>query len=126
MMKFINATKDNALTLSAGNGAMCLDWFIDASFVVHPDHRSHSAMAMKFCEGKGCPLGGSKKQKLNTADSSTIAELAVVHHFLLKALWTPLFLSAQEHDVEENVIVQDNKGEILLEENSKRSSSERT
>ena len=125
MMKFINATKDDVLTLSAGKGMMSLDWHIDASFAVHPDYRSHSGLVMKFRNGKGSPISGSEKQKLNT-DSSTIAELVAVHQFLPKVSWTPLFLSAQGHDIEENVVLQDNKSAIPLEENGKRSSGKRT
>ena len=71
MMKFINATKDDVLTLSAGKGMMSLDWCIDASFAVHPDHKSHSSLVMKFRNGKGSPISGSEKQKLNT-DGSTM------------------------------------------------------
>ena len=118
MMKFINTTKDDALTLSAGKGAMCLDWFIDASFVVSPDCRSHSGMAMQFCDRKGCPLGRLEKQKLNT-DSSTVTELAAAHQFLPKVLWTPSFLKEPGHDIEKNVTLQDNKSAISLEEMAK-------
>ena len=91
MMKFINSMKDDILTLSAGKGAMCLDWCIDASFAVHPDYQSHSGLAMKFCEGKGFPISGLEKQQLNM-DSSTIAELVAVHQFSPKVLQTRLFL----------------------------------
>ena len=90
MMKFINATKDNVLTLSARKGMMSLDWHIDASFAVHPDCKSHSGLVMKFRNGKGSPISGSEKQKLNT-DSSTIAELVAVHQFPPKVMWMPLF-----------------------------------
>ena len=82
-------------------------------------------MAMKFCEGKGSPISGSEKQKLNM-DSSTIAELVAVHQFSPKVLWTPLFLLVQGCNVEEKVALQDNKNTILLEENRKRSSRKRT
>ena len=125
MMKFINMMKADALTLSAGKGAMCPDWHIDTSFVVHPHCRSHSGLAMKFCEGRECLISGLEKQKLNT-DSSAIAELVTVHQFSPKTLWTPLFLAAQDHGVDENVVLQDNKSATLLEENSKRSSAKRT
>ena len=91
---------------------------------MHPDFCSHSGMAMKFSEGKGSPISSSEKQKLNT-DSSTIVELVAVHQFLPKVLWTPLFLSAQGYDVEENIIMQDNKSTILLAENRKCSLSKR-
>ena len=52
---------------------MCIrDRYVDASFAVHPDYRSHTGAVMTF--GKGSPIGLSKKQKLNTR-SSTEAEL---------------------------------------------------
>ena len=35
MMKFINATKDDVLTLSAGKGMMNFSWCVDATFAVH-------------------------------------------------------------------------------------------
>ena len=125
MMKFINATKDNVLTLSAGKGMMNFSWCVDASFAVHPDCKSHSSLVMKFRNGKESPISGSKKQKLNT-DGFTIAELVAVHQFPPKVPWTPLFSLAQGHDVEENLTSQDNKSAISLEENGKRSSGKRT
>ena len=41
-------------------------------------------------------------------------------------LWTKLFLEAQGIAVERNVLYQDNKSTILLQENGKKSSSKRT
>ena len=112
MMKFINATKDDALTLLAGEGAMCPDLLMDASFTVHLDHR------------KGYPLNGQEKKKLNT-DSSKIAELVAAHQFSPKVLWTPLFLAVQGHNADKNVVTQDNKSAISLEENGERSSGKK-
>ena len=104
---------------------MIIDWYIDASFAVHPDFKSHSGMVMMFKGGKGCLMSGSDKQRLN-ADGSTIAEVVGVHDHLPKVLWAALFLAAQGHDVEENITCQDNKSAMLLEENGKRSSGKRT
>ena len=102
-----------------------MDNFVDAAFAVHHDDKSHGGMVMKFRDGRGCPISGSEKQKLNT-DSSTIAELVATHQFLPKTLWVPLFLAEQGYEVEGNVLHQDNKSAILLEENGKRSSGKRT
>ena len=41
-------------------------------------------------------------------------------------LWTKLFLEAQGYNVKQNILYQDNKSTILLEQNGKRSSSKRT
>jgi len=62
---------------------------------------------------------------LNT-NSSTIAELVAVDDVLPMLLWTPLFLEQQGYNVNNNIIYQDNKSAILLEENGKRSSGKRT
>ena len=43
-----------------------------------------------------------------------------------QVLWTNLFLQAQGHVVTNNIIFEDNKSEILLEENGKASSSKQT
>ena len=58
--------------------------------------------------------------------SSTEAELVGVDDAAAMILWTKLFLEAQGYDVKKNIIYQDNKSAILLEENGKRSSSKRT
>ena len=39
-VKFTVATKDNVLTLSVGK-IVALNGWVDASFAVHPDHKSH-------------------------------------------------------------------------------------
>lgn len=67
----------------------------------------------------------SKKQKLNTK-SSTEAELVGVDDVLPQVIWTQNFLLNQGWSVEKNVIYQDNKSAILLEQNGMASSSKRT
>ncbi len=41
-------------------------------------------------------------------------------------LWTLYFLEAQGYKINDNILYQDNKSTILLEENGKKSSSKRT
>ena len=83
MMKFLHGTKDDVLTLSKGHGSIQLEWYIDASFAIHPDYRGHTGAVLKFKNGKGCPLQRSSKQKLN-ASSSTTSELIGVDDVLSK------------------------------------------
>ena len=113
------------MKLSAGNGINKLEWYIGASFTVHPDFKSHTGATMKFQGGIGSVIQMSVKQKLNT-DSSTTAELVAVHQGLPMVLWVPLFLEAQGYSVDENIVYQDNQSAILLEKNGKKSSSRRT
>ena len=119
MMKYLHSTKNDVLTLSAGNGINTIEWHIDTSFAVHPDFRSHTGGMMRFAGGKGCPISGSLKQKLNM-NSSTTSGLVAVDQTLPLALWVPLFLTAQGHKIIENIVYQDNMSVILLENNGKK------
>ncbi|MGC8532993.1 MAG: Ty1/Copia family ribonuclease HI, partial [Acidiphilium sp.] len=75
--------------------------------------------------GGGAAQSISRKQKLNTR-SSTEAELDGADDAATMILWTKLFMEAQGHTIEKNILYQDNKSTILLENNGKRSSSKRT
>ena len=110
------------LTLRADDLSI-VKWYVDASFAVHPDFKSHTGVAMTY--GSGVPIAVSRKQKLNTR-SSTEAELVGVDDGINLILWTKLFLEAQGIDIEVNKVFQDNQSAILLEVNGKRSSSSRT
>jgi hypothetical protein len=122
MMRYLNGTKDEVLFLSADD-LHVIKWYVDASFAVHPDFKSHMGGAMTY--GTGVPISVSRKQKLNTR-SSTEAELVAVDDVSNLILWTRLFLDEQGYRVSRNVLHQDNKSAILLESNGKRSSSKRT
>ena len=105
------------------DGTGIVKWFVDASFAVHPNMRSHTGGALTL--GRGCPVVTSTKQKLNTR-SSTEAELVGVDDLMPSILWTRNFLKAQGYAVTENILYQDNKSSILLEKNGRASSSKRT
>jgi hypothetical protein len=122
LMKYLNGSRDEVLYLAADN-LHVIKWFVDASFAVHPDFKSHTGGAMSY--GRGVPISISRKQKLNTR-SSTEAELVGVDDVSTMILWTKLFLEEQGYRVPCNIVYQDNKSAILLETNGKRSSSKRT
>jgi hypothetical protein len=122
VIKYLRGTPHLALTLEADN-AHVVKWWIDSSFAVHRDMRSHTGGTMSL--GKGSVYSTSTRQKLNTK-SSTEAELVGVDDVMPLVLWTRYFLEAQGYEVRENKVFQDNKSAILLEENGKRSSSRRT
>jgi hypothetical protein len=98
-------------------------WFVDTSFAMHPDFRSHTSGMMTF--GRGSVQLLSKKQKLNTK-SSTEAKLVGADDASVLVLWTKLFLEDQGYSVKENILHQDNKSTILLQENGQNISSLRT
>ena len=68
-----------------------IKWWVDASFAVHPNMRSHTGGCMTL--GKGVVYGTSTNQKLNTR-SSTEAELVGVNDVMSQILWTRYFLEA--------------------------------
>ena len=122
LMLFLHSTKMDKLILSAED-LHIIRWWIDASFAVHPDFKSHTGAAMSF--GLGAAISGSNKQKLNTR-SSTTAELVGVDDIITKVMWTQLFMEEQGYEIEQNIVYQDNKSAMLLEKNGKRSSGKRT
>jgi hypothetical protein len=67
IMRYIRGTRDMPLILSA-NGSSILKWWVDASFAVHPNLRGHSGGGLSM--GRGFPIVGSTKQKLNTRSST--------------------------------------------------------
>jgi Reverse transcriptase (RNA-dependent DNA polymerase) len=122
VMRYLRDTKDLALTLEA-DGDGVLRWWVDASFAIHPNMRSHTGAVLSL--GKGAVYGMSNKQKINTK-SSCEAELVGVDDALPMVLWTVQFLKAQGFEVADNVVYQDNQSSILLEKNGTRSSGRRT
>ena len=121
-LKYLRGTRRLPMILG-GNDEVDLKWWIDASFAVHPDMRSHTGMTMSL--GHGCPYSSTNKQKINTK-SSTEAELVGVADGLPMVIWTRNFLEAQGLTVNDNVIYQDNMSAILLERNGRSSSGKRT
>ena len=122
LLKFCNGTRGDKLILSADN-LHVIKWYVDAAFAVHPDFKSHTGGVMTF--GNGTVQSISRKQRLNTR-SSTESELVGADDASVLILWTKLFMEAQGYDVEKNILNQDNKSSIKLENNGKRSSGQCT
>ena len=122
LLKYCNGTRQDKLILSADT-LHVIKWYVDASFAVHPDFKSHTGGVMTF--GGGAVQSISRKQKLNTR-SSTEAELVGADDASTMILWTKLFMEEQGYVIEQNILGQDNKSTILLIDNGKKSSSKRT
>ena len=69
-------------------------WWVDASFGVHPDMKSHTGATMSLGKGSIYRYARSTRQKLNTK-SSTEAELVGVDDVMPQVMWTRYFLEAQ-------------------------------
>ena len=121
-LTYIRDTRDMKLTLAANNMSQ-INWWVDASFAVHPKCRSHTGATMTL--GKGAVYSMSTKQKINTR-SSTEAELVAINNAMSMILWVRNFLIAQGYQITDNVIMQDNQSTILLAENGRQSSGKKT
>jgi hypothetical protein len=121
-MKYLRATINLPLTMEADD-LHVVKWWVDASFGVHPDMKSHTGATMSL--GKGAIYSRSTRQKLNTK-SSTEAELVGVDDVMPQVMWTRYFLEAQGYEVRDSKIYQDNQSTMLLANNGRASSSKRT
>lgn len=91
-MKYLHGTRDITHTIESDEGPK---WWMDNSYTVHLDMRSHSRVYMTL--GEGATNSTSSKQKLNTK-SSTEVELVAIDNFMGQVLWTRHFLTEQgEH-----------------------------
>ena len=122
IMNYLRDTNDLALRLSVDDIGI-LRWWIDASFAVHRDFKSHTGASLSL--GKGCPINMSSKQKINTR-SSTEAELVGINDAMTMILWVRLFLMAQGHEIRDNIVYQDNQSTMLLAKNGRQSSGKQT
>lgn len=122
LLKYINGSRKDKLVLGAHDLGV-VRWYVDASFGVHPDFKSHTGAVMTF--GHGAVQTICRKQKLNTR-SSTEVELVGADDAATMVLWTRLFMLSQGYNVRSNIVYQDNKSAILLETNGKKSSGKRT
>jgi hypothetical protein len=87
-IKYLRDTKDLWLTLEIDDD-FTICWWVDASFAVHHDMRSHTGATMSL--GKGSPISLSRKQRLNTK-SSMEAKVVGVDDAMLLVIWTQNFM----------------------------------
>jgi hypothetical protein len=121
-IKYLREYPRMPLTLSASKDGV-IKWWVDASFAVHQNMRSHTGAVMML--GQGGLYNMSTKQKINTT-SSTEAELVGVNDAMPMVIWVRNFLIAQGFNVTDNTLYQDNQSAMLLERNGKSSSGRRT
>jgi hypothetical protein len=88
LLMYLRGTLDESLTLEADDLTIMKTW-VDASYGVHKDFKSHTGGAVSF--GQGAVMCKSAKQKLNTK-SSTEAELVGASDYLPYPIWGKKFL----------------------------------
>jgi ribosomal protein L24E len=119
--KYLNGTRDLGIVLQSINRLVVSAW-IDASFGVHPEMKSHTGSVISL--GKGPIYVKSSKQKLNSL-ASTESELIGLSDESRQVIWTRNFLLHQGYDIGPAVIKQDNQSTIALAQKG-RSTSHRT
>jgi len=120
-MQYLNSTRTVGMCLGVSE-PLQVTAYIDASYGVHADGKSHSGAVITL--GQGPVLCRSTKQKIVTK-SSTESELVAVSDEIAMAVWTRDFLRYQGHDTGPVILFQDNMSTIAMIQNG-ASSSHRT
>ena len=90
------------MTLSADD-LHVIKWYVDASFAVHADFKSHTGAVMTM--GNGTIQSISKKQKLNTK-SSTESEIAGVSDFIPWTVWIKRVMECQDYFIKRKYFIK--------------------
>jgi hypothetical protein len=88
------------------DGSGALRWWVDASFAVHQDMKSHTGLTMSM--GKGSVISSSTWQKINMK-SSTEAELVGVDDGMTIITWMHNFMKGQGFDFKDTSWVDERK-----------------
>lgn len=122
VLQYLYGTMEITLTLGGETISSMKAW-VDVSYGVHSDCRSHTGGCISF--GWGTLLTMCKKQKLNVK-SSTEGEIVGVSDYLPNLIWGRMFIEEQGYKVEEKILYQDNQSAIRIETNGKMSSGQKT
>ena len=123
VLKYLNGTKELGLKLQIDTDIEnSLTGYIDASYGVHRDAKSHTGTVIAL--GKGAVYVKSGKQKI-VSKSSHEAELVALSDGAGQVLWSREFLIAQGYNMQPATIKQDNKSTIQTAEKG-RPCSERS
>lgn len=123
VIKYVNSTKDIGVCIEpAKDGIINIRAYVDASFAVHKEFRSHTGIVVTF--GGGGIFFKSTKQRINST-SSTESELVAVSDVMPYVIHIREFLIHQGYDLGPATLLQDNMSTIKLIENG-RSNSDRT
>jgi len=121
-LEYLHGTQELGITLECDKGPIILKAYIDASYGVHVDARSHSGISITL--GKGPIYVKSGKQKLVVKSSMEGEQVSLLDNSS-QSIWSREFLIAQGYDVGPVIIYQDNQSTMALV-NKGHSTSERT
>ena len=118
VLRYIRGTPDMGLKLSATGTTV--QSYIDASFAVHKDKKSHTGSIITM--GRGAVHARSRKQSINTTSSTTAEQVGVADE-ITTVLWGRNFLGALGHPTEPAIVFQDNDSTITMLNNGESTSS---
>ena len=117
--QYIRGTKELGIQLEAMNIPEVIS-YVDASYGVHKDFKSHTGSTMGI--GKGPICSKSSTQKLNSK-SSTESELIALSDSMGHIIWLRNFITCQGYEkIGPAVIGQDNRSTIQLAKNGQANS----
>jgi hypothetical protein len=119
VLMYLHATADLGLVLSASSTQ--LQVYADASYLIHPDAKSHSGISVHVGAGGGSILASSKKQKI-VSTSSTEAELIAQFEAVRLVVWLQSLIRSLGVESQPPVIFQDNQAAIHLARGGKPTS----
>ncbi|KAI2502074.1 Reverse transcriptase (RNA-dependent DNA polymerase) [Fragilaria crotonensis] len=122
VLEYLNGTLHYKYTIGIDDVAKIRSW-VDASYAVHPDMKSHTGGLLSF--GTGGLICKSGKQKLNTR-SSTEAEVVGASDYLPNIIWVHMFLEKQGYKMKESIMGQDNESAMKLEKNGRMSAGQKS
>jgi hypothetical protein len=111
VLKYLNGTRHMGIILSAEEAVLSLKIYIDASYGVHADGKSHTGSNATL--GNANITAKSTKQKL-VAKSSTEAELIAASDSVSTAIHCRNFLEAQGYKLPPVTVFQDNMSTIAM------------
>ena len=123
LVRYIRATRDSGVVLKPGGLGLTVRLYVDASYGVHADARSHTGSCVVIGDS-GAVHCRSTKQSIVTK-SSTEAELVGLSDSANQAIHIRRFLKAQGYTMGAITIFQDNQSCMALIERG-RSGAERT
>ena len=119
VLRYLWGTQNLGIVLEADDQLLKLYCYIDASFGVHADAKSHTGTLVTL--GKGPIMAKSVKQKINTK-SSTEAELVGLSDSVSLVIWCRNFLESQGYKMPPASVFQDNLSTIAMIKNGKPTS----
>jgi hypothetical protein len=113
LLEYLKGTMNLEYVLAAEFLTHVQSW-VDASYAVHPDMKSHTGGVSSF------GVGGLLANSTNTKNP-TEAGLVGACDYLPHTVWIKLFMEAQGHKISQCTLEQDNESAIRLEQNGRSS-----